>query len=276
MVERAAGEQSERLLQVNEGLDSFQSVWRAQAGLLGPGYYYDYLALPLAWPGPERRRILVLGLGAGTVFRVIEGAAPEGLELELTGLELDPRALELGRRWFDLPEGPGARAVVADARVGLAAAGGPFDLVVLDCYANQSEIPPHLATREFFTAVRARLAPEGVLAVNVGGFGADDPIVAAVGATLAAAFGDRVLGARVPSARNWVLYAFAGDVVDPLERHGAARGALDELRPALSLPGALVRFDAASGPCLTDDRAPLAELERASLRAGRARLGGDA
>jgi predicted membrane-bound spermidine synthase len=281
VVERDAGLVTERLLQVNEGLDSFQSVWRGQAGLLGPGYYYDYLALPLAWPGPERRRVLVLGLAAGTVFRVIEGAAPAGLELELTGLELDRRALELGRRWFELAENERAngrartRAVVADARVGLAAAGGPFDLVVLDCYANQSEIPAHLATREFFAAVRERLAPGGVLAVNVGGFGASDPVVAAVGATLAAAFGDRVLGARVPNARNWVLYAFAGEVVDPLERRGSAESALDQLLPPLTLPGALARFDGASGPCLTDDRAPLDRLERASLRAGRARLAGD-
>jgi hypothetical protein len=160
--------------------------------------------------------------------------------------------------------------------VGLGASGGPFELVVLDCYANQSEIPPHLATREFFDAVRARLAPDGVLAVNVGGFGADDPVVAAVGATLAAAFDERVLGARVPSSRNWVLYAFAGPVVDPRVHVSEAAGALAELVAPLGLPGALVRFGADAGACLTDDRAPLAELERASLRAGRARLAGDA
>jgi predicted membrane-bound spermidine synthase len=242
--------------------------------LLGQGYYYDYLALPLAWPGPEDRRVLALGLGAGTVFRVLQGVAAPGQGLELTGVELDPRALELARRWFELPEGPRVRVVVADARVALACAGGPYDLVVLDCYANQSEIPPHLATRELFLAVRERLAPDGVLAVNVGGFGGEDPVVAAVGATLARAFDGRVLGARVPRSRNWVLYVFAGEPVDPLA-HAQGAGALRELLPPLGLPGALVRFSGDEAACLTDDRAPLAELQRASLREGRARLSDD-
>lgn len=64
-----------RLLQVNEGLDSFQSVWAATPGLLGLGYYYDLFALPECWWSGEPRtwKVLVLGLGAGTTFRRREG-----------------------------------------------------------------------------------------------------------------------------------------------------------------------------------------------------------
>ena len=35
-----------RFLQVNEGFDSFQSVWQSEPGLLPEGFYYDAFALP--------------------------------------------------------------------------------------------------------------------------------------------------------------------------------------------------------------------------------------
>ena len=286
VIETGQGDERLRLLQVNEGLDSFQSVWRPEPGLLGQGYYYDYLALPLSWPGPERRRVLVLGLGAGTVFRVLEGLAGEAElpAVELVGVELDPEVIALGRAWFDLgPDLPERRVVRGDARVVARALGtqaARFDLVVLDCYANQSEIPAHLATLDFFEELRELLAPEGCLALNVGGFGADDPVVGAVGGTLAEAFDGRVVGVRVPSSRNWILYAFAGQVVAPQAGPGAGgepSGPLASLLPPLGLPGAVVRFDpAAPDELLTDDRAPLAELQRRSLQEGQARLAGDA
>ncbi|MCC6406320.1 MAG: fused MFS/spermidine synthase, partial [Planctomycetes bacterium] len=49
VVEDQSGAQPARILQVNEGLDSFQSVWSTKPGLLGEGYYYDAFALPPAW-----------------------------------------------------------------------------------------------------------------------------------------------------------------------------------------------------------------------------------
>lgn len=266
-----------RRLQVNEGLDSFQSVWRAQTGLLPPGYYYNLFALPPWWSEPKSEwRVLVLGLAGGTTWRVLEGTLPPGVTLRASGVEIDPAIVGLGERWMELPRGDPDRRVLAgwDARAALPRIEGPFDEIILDAYANQMEIPAHLSTREFFEEVRARLAPDGWLCINVGSFGLSDPIVEAVASTVARAFDQRVLVVRVPFARNCVLFARAGahppDPSTTYARHEQA--GIDGILAAIALPGAFRWCDPDPARILTDDWNPIEELQRRSIREGPKRL----
>lgn len=276
VVEDARWGEPWRLLQVNEGLDSYQSIWRPEPGLFGSGYY-DYFALPAWWAGAEREwKVLVLGLGAGTTFRVLEGASPPGVEVDLWGVEIDARVVELGRAWFDLPEDSERVHVLAgeDARTALARMPRDFDLIVLDTYANQVEIPAHLATVELFADLREHLSPGGWVAMNVGGFGAEDPVVDAVGRTLSEVFGTaQVAGARVPRSRNWVLYGRRdAELPQPGSDAWAVDGAVGaQLVPPLGLPGAWISFEGEAA-VLTDDLSPMERLQRRSLEEGRERL----
>lgn len=272
-----AGEGAERLrwLQVNESFDSFQSVWQPEPGLLPSGYYYSYFAPPAWWDGAEQSwRVLVLGLGAGTAVRVLEGALPAGVALSTVGVEIDPAAVALGERYFDLDRSP-AREVHAglDARAAVRAAGTGFDQVVLDCYANNMEIPAHLSTVEFFGELRGVLRDGGWLSVNAAGFGLDDPVIAAVARTLAAAFGERVLAVRVPFSRNCLLFARRGaEPPEPGAPGWPAGEALAGLLSPLEVPGAW-RWVEPGDPreLLTDDENPIDRLQLASILAGRAR-----
>ena len=267
-----------RLLQVNEGLDSFQSVWIPRKGLLGQGFYYDLFALPAWWSHARGTwRVAVLGLGAGTTFRVLEGASPGELELELWGVEIDLEAVELGREHFELEtarEGVHVQAGV-DARVALRRLPHPMDLIVLDAYAHQVEIPAHLSTLEFFEELAERLAPGGWLAINVGGFGLDDPVAVAIAQTVIRAFQGDVLVLRVPRARNLVLFARKGaELPVPGDSSWTFQGPVGEaLLPLLELPGAwsLWRYDETATP-LTDDKNPMERLQQRSLEEGRERL----
>jgi spermidine synthase len=275
-----------RLLQVNEGLDSFQSVWRAETGLLGQGFYYDAFVLP-AWLSRDEGpwKTLVLGLGAGTAFRVLAGALPPGLSPELWGVEIDPAVVELGRKYFDLTSDPASGIVVSgqDARLALRHVPRDFDCIVLDAYANQVEIPAHLCTLEFFDQARAHMAEGGWLVVNAGGFGSDDPVLVALGSTIARAFGT-CLAVRVPRARNWVLFARRDGELPRPSATGACTGPGWEVQgqiprsllAPLSLPGSAVWFeDRADRPVLTDDLNPMETLQRRSLAEGQERLGAD-
>lgn len=271
VVEAGDGDERTRRLEVNESLGSFQSVWQPRVGLLPEGYYYNAFALPAWWSEREGPwRVLVLGLGAGTAWRVLEGALPPGTTLESTGVEIDPGVVELGRRWLDLPP-PGAagRTVVADvdARAALHLVPPRFDQIVLDAYQNQMEIPPQLASVEFFREARAVLGHGAWMSVNVGAFGLDDPVLAAIAGTMAAGFEQRVLAVRVPFSRNVALYARVDDV-PPDPRSPAfqpADGALARLASAMALPGGSRWFDVPGVPPLTDDRNAIESLQRASV-----------
>jgi spermidine synthase len=211
----------------------------------------------------------VLGLGAGTVVRVFEG---ENVDAEFIGVELDPVIVELGQQFFGCEAGHGLTVWSGlDARVALRIQGGPFDQIILDCYANQVEIPHHLCTTEFFQEVRARLSVGGWLSANLGGFDFDDAVVSHVAATCSRAFGAPVLLVRVPLSRNYVLMA---------RRDGAlpvSDGILhDAIRPSsLALgPRRLPAFSRivdprGDMPVLTDDWCPIEILQLRSLTESR-------
>jgi predicted membrane-bound spermidine synthase len=267
-----------RFLEVNEGFDSYQSAWQEAPGLLPSGFYYNDFALPAWWSQAEGPwQVLVLGLGGGTAFRVLEGASPPGVELHCTGVELDPEVVRLAQEYLDLPRDDPHRTILADldARLALRTLDTPQDLVILDCYANQVEIPPHLCTTEFFRETREKLARGGWLMANLGGFSFDDPVVDAVARTCAHAFGEAVLLLRVPGARNFILVA-RRDGALPLDEEGRLLAVPEPVRALVArraLPGS-VRVVEAAGPeaPLTDAHCPIERLQLRSIREGRARM----
>lgn len=267
VVERDTEDGLWRELQVNEGFDSFQSVWQPEPGFLGEGYYYDYFALP-AWLDDRREgswKTCVVGLGAGTAWRVLEAELPGALELTGVGFELDPTVVELAREWMDLaPENSTRLRAFSgwDGRAGLRAAGDGFDQLILDAYANQVEIPAHLASLEFFHEAHAALRDGGWLSINVGAFGLEDPVLLGLARTVCAAFEQPVLFVRVPFSRNVALIARRGLPALP-----------DRIPTDLPLnwsewlgfdPATRV-FDDRSAP-LTDNRSDIDQLQRESLR----------
>jgi len=273
-----------RQLQVNEGFDSFQSVWRPEPGLFGEGYYYDLFVLPTYLDPRPHWGTLLVGLGAGSAWRVLTGARPRSTDLSLTGVEIDPLVVEYGRRFCDLPSDDEARILAGvDGRAMLALLDEAerFDLAVIDAYAHQVEIPAHLCSREFFELLRDHLSLGGWLAANVGGFAFDDPVVAAVGATMAAAFDERVLALRVPQSRNYVL--FVRREAEPPEppwsdraewgTRGSEGDAVAWMAAPLELPSAWRWLDPGSGPVLTDDHNPIERLQARSIADARTRRG---
>lgn len=159
-----------------------------------------------------------------------------------------------------------------DARVALRVGTESFEQVVLDCYANQVEIPYHLCTLEFFQSLRERLVDGGWLTANLGGFDFKDPVVASVASTCASAFGSAVLLLRVPWSRNFLLLARRNGSLPLADGtlEAATRQTILALGPR-RLPGfaRLVEPDSKLS-VLTDDWCPIENLQLRSLMEARA------
>lgn len=120
--------------------------------------FSEYLELGARWARPNPKRVLVVGLGAGTLAGTLSRAG-----VETVALELDPQVVEAARTLFDLPGE--VQVVVGDAREYLQSAHRRFDAVLLDVYRGES-FPWHLGTREAFAEMHALLEPGGCLALN--------------------------------------------------------------------------------------------------------------
>src|SRR5215212_9126064 len=109
------------------------------------------------------RRVAILGNAAGTTARAYEEFFPR---TRVDGVEIDSELSEIGRRYFDM-NNPRLHLYHEDARPFLRRIDARYDVISVDAY-RQPYIPFYLTTVEFFETVRDRLAPDGVLIVNVG------------------------------------------------------------------------------------------------------------
>jgi spermidine synthase len=252
VVERPDGT---RVLELNEG-QAVHSLYRPGAYLTGD-YWDGHLVLPAAASARPPRRIAILGNAAGTVARSFGHFFP-GTAVD--AVEIDAELTELGRRYFDL-RNPRMEVFSEDGRPWLERSAGGYDAIMVDAY-RQPYIPFYLATREFFELTRDRLAPGGIVIVNVGHPEGGQELERVLGRTMAAAF-PRVLRYPIEPTNTLLVGgdgAFSGArlrsnlVSLPAALRPEARQAVARLEPRL--PG---------GEIYTDDRAPVEWLVDSSL-----------
>ena len=295
-----------RVLTINEGLYSFHALRVPGRVLTGSRFYDAYAVLPFLLdlePG-DALPTCVVGLACGVGASQWHHFLTPLFDVHVDGAELDPEVLTLGRRYFDLAseEAPWLRARSLDGRSLLAwtTPTAPYELIVVDAFANELYVPFHLATREFFQVCHRRLAGDGLLAMNVHAYDAASPNLRAIENTCASVF-DHVL--RVPhyETGGFLLLARRGPRgIDParlaapaLRHRYEAWAGFDawsrdtEWEDLLALADGVATSAAESGvrvahrgdlPLLTDDDAPLEWLtDRFLWRAEADRLGaGDA
>ena len=129
------------------------------------------------------RRVAILGNAAGTTSRAYEEFFPR---TRVDGVEIDPELSEIGRRYFDM-NNPRLHLYHEDARPFMRRIDARYDVIAVDAY-RQPYIPFYLTTREFFESVRDRLAPGGVVLVNVGHPEGEDGLEKVLSATVGEVF----------------------------------------------------------------------------------------
>jgi spermidine synthase len=244
-----------RVLELNEG-QAVHSLYRPGSYLTGD-YWDGHLVLPTAAAARPPRRIAILGNAGGTVARSFGHFFPR---TAVDAVEIDAELTELGRRYLDL-RNPRMRTFSEDARPWLKRSEGGYDEIMVDAY-RQPYIPFYLATREFFELTRERLAPGGLVIVNVGHPEGAHELERVLGRTMAAAF-PRVLRYPIEDT-NTLLVAGEGSFSGgrlranletlPAPLRAEARRAAAALEPRLS-----------GGEVYTDDRAPVEWLVDSSL-----------
>lgn len=128
-------------------------------------FNYTRMMMGALYLQPKPQRILIVGLGGGTLPTALAALLPDA---EIDTVEIDPAVVRVAERWFGFRQGPRQRVHLEDGRKfveSAAGAGRRYDLVMLDAY-GADYIPRHLMTREFLQQVKAVLVPGGVLAAN--------------------------------------------------------------------------------------------------------------
>src|SRR5215217_8247300 len=169
----------ERTLELNEG-QAIHSLYRPGT-VLTDGYWDGFLVAPFAVRREPLRRLAILGFAGGTTARAYARYFPAA---RIDGVEIDRELFDIGRRWFGLRARPQLHEYAEDARPFLRRTKARYDVIYLDTY-RQPYIPFYLSTKEFFALARDRLAPGGVIVVNVGHPEGSDRLEKVLSATMA-------------------------------------------------------------------------------------------
>jgi spermidine synthase len=111
---------------------------------------------------PPKSKVLVLGLGGGTLVKQFTQ-----LGFDIDAVEIDRRVKDISIKYFNMD--PDINVVIDDARHYIRTCGKTYDIVVFDTFLSES-VPEHLLTMEGFSNTREILNPEGMIMVNFYGF----------------------------------------------------------------------------------------------------------
>lgn len=243
-------------LQLDAGF-GVQSVYDPESILTG--YYYDYASLlPYLLNRDlkkEPAQVLIVGLAGGTIARQMHYFFDS--KVSLHAIELDPGVTRMAHTYMGLQNIP-IQVTHGDGRQVLASDANSYDIIIVDTYFNDLQIPWTMTTQEFWQVVRNHLKPGGVAAMNIAALGASkSSLVSAITNTQAQVF-PYVFEAKLKEGKN-SNHLVVLSLTDP---HIATH--LDALPPsAIALLGERLNRELTRvhlNPTLaqlTDDRAPI-------------------
>ena len=126
---------------------------------------YPKMMLGALFVNPRPQSVLIIGLGGGTIPRILRQLLPD---TRIDVVEIDPAVVRVAGRYFGFTASDKTRVIESDGRVYVKRAlrgTQRYDLIMLDAFDHEY-IPEHLLTQEFLAEVKALLTPNGVLTAN--------------------------------------------------------------------------------------------------------------
>ena len=135
---------------------------------------------------PDPKRILIIGLGGGTMSNTLAQLYPHS---QIDNVEIDQAVIKVARDYFGFFENDNIKTYNQDGRIFIKRAllkKQQYDWIILDAF-NGDYIPEHLMTKEFLQETKRLLSQHGVLSANT--FSLSE-LYAHESATYKAVFGD--------------------------------------------------------------------------------------
>jgi len=155
---------------------------------------------------PRPRRIEMIGLGGGSLAKYCHHALPDA---DITVVEINSEVIALRDRFLIPSDGDRFRVIQGDGADFVQRDRAPPDVILVDGFDAYGQ-PPQLCSAAFYQACHRRLAPGGMMVVNIWGSYKDRLCFAA---RIHHAFEGRTM--EVPTESGINRAVFAGKAIKP-------------------------------------------------------------
>ncbi len=164
---------------------------------------------------PEPKRILIIGLGGGTMSNTLAQLYPQS---QIDNVEIDQAVIKVAREYFGFFENSKIKTYNQDGRIFIKRAllkKQQYDWIILDAF-NGDYIPEHLMTKEFLQETKVLLSRNGILSANT--FSLSE-LYAHESATYKAVFGDFYQVNNQTNSNRIIIVSRDGFAVDSLNKN---------------------------------------------------------
>lgn len=168
--------------------------------------YTHYMMLSLMFH-PDPKRILLIGLGAGSLVRYLRTMLPD---CRIDAVDHSQEIIDLARSYFKLPQTDNITIHCQDGVTFLENRDdrAPYDIILLDAF-DELGIADVIYNRDFFTTCRNHLTEDGILCSNLWSGTVSE--LTRVTRELAECFTDN-LTCPVPNRGNVIGYSFKYEI----------------------------------------------------------------
>ncbi len=251
-----APNQEQIIMQFDAGF-GVQSIYNKNKLLTN--LYYDYATLLPALitsPNKTSTKILCIGLAGGTIPRLLHHYYQNSVTLE--AVEIDALASKLARQYMGLGDVP-VEVHTQDGRPFLNSTQNTYDIIYVDAYQNELQIPWTLTTKEFWDLAKKHTSPDGLVAMNIAAIGQiDSHLVSAITNTASKVF-PFVYDAPLTQQKNsnhLIILSNNSININNTQTFVTSHPELESLKLSLEKSITQKTYNP-SLPVLTDDRAPI-------------------
>lgn len=125
--------------------------------------YINYLNQNFIYKMPTNKTYKILVLGAGGFTLGLHDT-----HNEYTFIDIEHTLKDISEKYFlNQKLTPNKKFIVADASQYLKNTDTQYDFILLDVYSNSFQVPEGFITAEFMARLRSRVAPDGIIAMNM-------------------------------------------------------------------------------------------------------------
>ena len=125
--------------------------------------YINYLNENYIYNMPKNKTYKILVLGAGGFTLGLRDT-----HNDYTFIDIEHTLKDVSEKYFlNRKLSPNKKFIVADASQFLKNTPEQYDFILLDVYSNSYQVPESLITAEFMVRLKSRIAPDGIVAMNM-------------------------------------------------------------------------------------------------------------